>query len=161
MSFRIREAVEADLADLVTLNGIILKHHADLYPETFRSAVNPQEASDFLKSHMGVGGHKILVAQEGCECIAYLWYELQYDQNPLFKLPSRRLYVNHIFVLPRCQRMGVAARLLDYVQEAGAAQGVTEVHLDTWAKNSEAQAFFKSQGFDTYRMYLRKNIDQN
>jgi ribosomal protein S18 acetylase RimI-like enzyme len=54
--------------------------------------------------------------------------------------------------------LGIGSALITRVEEQALAAGIGEFALDVWSLNDTAQAFFKSRGLKTYRLFLRKPI---
>lgn len=55
----------------------------------------------------------------------------------------------HIDLLPRARGLGLGRRLVDRWLASLRADGVPGCHLETWAENAGAIAFFRSVGFET------------
>ena len=51
-------------------------------------------------------------------------------------------------VQPRCQRRGVARRMLGWLLESARTAGIAELSLELRAGNAGARAFYRSVGFD-------------
>jgi GNAT superfamily N-acetyltransferase len=54
--------------------------------------------------------------------------------------------------------LGVGSALITRVEQQALAAGIGEVALDMWSLNDTAQVFFESRGFETYRLFLRKQV---
>lgn len=158
MTFEIRDATAQDLPYIVDMNDEIQRQHASWYPESFRYPTDPNEVSDFFEELLNDEHQSVLVATSGDEIVAYLWYEVQCRQPNPFSLSISRLFVHHIFVCPRYRRMGVAQLLFDHVRATAESGCHSEVALDTWASNADAQAFLASQGFDVFRLFRRTKL---
>ena len=68
------------------------------------------------------------------------------------------IYVNLISVRATHPRRGVGAPLMAAVRAEAAIRNVEVLALDVWSFNSEARAFFQSQGFAPYneRLWSRR-----
>ena len=156
MTFKIRIATTLDLPRIVDLNEQIQRQHAAAYPSDFLYPTDRKDVSDFFEKLLNDESQNILVATSGDETVAYLWYEIQRPRPTLFTQSKNRLFVHHIFVHSTYRRQGVAKLLFEHVQAAAISDGHNEIAVDTWAVNTDAQAFFASQGFEVYRLLFRK-----
>jgi GNAT superfamily N-acetyltransferase len=69
---------------------------------------------------------------------------------------SASVFLHHICVDSGHRRLGVGSALITRVEERALAGGIGEFAVDMWLLNDTAQAFFKSCGLETYRLFLRK-----
>lgn len=158
MSAEVRPATAADAALLVRLNRSVQVVHAAKHPEEFRQTVDPGEAMRFFAGVLAQPVNIVGIAELDGEIAGYIWCELQRRSPTPFTVARSRLYVHHVSVDAWCRRKGVGAALLAYASERAAGEGVTEIALDTWSRNTAAQAFFAAQGFETFRLLLRKQV---
>ena len=156
MAFEIRDATTLDLPTIVDLNKDIQRQHATAYPSDFLYPADPKDVSDFFENLLNDESQKVLLATFRDATVAYLWYEIQRRRPTPFKQSVDRLFVHHIFVRSAYRRQGVAKLFFEHVQAAAISGGHHDIVLDTWAVNTDAQAFFASQGFEAYRLFFRK-----
>jgi ribosomal protein S18 acetylase RimI-like enzyme len=158
MTVTIRNAVDADLDALIRLNAQVQRLHAQVYPADFKSLTDEGEVRDFLLSAMRQTDHTILLAQVDGAVVGYAWIEIQDQPQTPFTWAKKRVFLHHICVDSGHQRLGVGSALIAQVEDRALAAGIGEVALDMWPLNDAAQAFFKSRGLKTYRLFLRKQI---
>jgi shikimate dehydrogenase len=156
MAVTIRNAVDADLDALISLNAQLQRLHAQVYPTDFKSLTDEGDVRDFLASVMRQTDHTILLAQVDGAVVGYAWFEIQHRPQTPFTWPGKRVFLHHICVYSGHRRLGVGSALITRVEERALAGGIGEFALDMWALNDTAQAFFKSCGLKTYRLFLRK-----
>ena len=156
MTVTIRNAVDADLDPLIRLNKQVQELHAQVYPADFKSLTDEGEVRDFLASVIRRTDHTILLAQVDGAVVGYAWFEIQDRPQTPFTWPRKRVFLHHICVDSGHRRLGVGAALITRVEERALAGGIGEFALDMWLLNDTAQAFFKSCGLQTYRLFLRK-----
>jgi len=156
MTVTIRNAVDADLDALIRLNAQVQKLHAQVYPADFKSLTDEGEVRDFLVSAMRQTGHTILLAQVDGAVVGYAWFEIQDRPQTPFTWPRKRAFLHQICVDFGHRRLGVGSALITRVEDQALAAGIGEFALDMWSVNDTAQAFFKSCGLKTYRLFLRK-----
>ena len=156
MTVIIRNAVDADLDALIKLNAQVQRLHAQLYPADFKSLTDEREVRDFLVSTMRQTNHTILLAQVDVAVVGYAWFEIQDRPQTAFTWPKKRVFLHHICVDSGHRRLGVGSALITRVEERALAGRIGEFALDMWLLNDTAEAFFKSCGLETYRLFLRK-----
>jgi ribosomal protein S18 acetylase RimI-like enzyme len=160
MTVTIRNADDVDLDALIRLNPQVQRLHAQVYPADFKSLTGEGEVRDFFASAMRRTHHAILVAQVHGAVVGYAWFEIQDRPQTPFTFAKRRVFLHHICVDSGHQRMGVGSALITRVEAHALAAGIGEVALDMWPLNDTAQAFFKSCGLKTYRLFLRKTVPE-
>jgi ribosomal protein S18 acetylase RimI-like enzyme len=156
MTVTIRNAVDADLDALIRLNAQVQRLHAQVYPADFKSLTDEGEVRDFLLSVMRQTRHTILLAQIDGAVVGYAWFEIQDRPQTPFTWPTKLVFLHHICVDFGHRRLGIGSALITRVEERALAGGIGEFALDMWLLNDTAQAFFKSCGLETYRLFLRK-----
>jgi ribosomal protein S18 acetylase RimI-like enzyme len=158
MAVTIRNAVDTDLDALIRLNAQVQRVHAQVCPADFKSLTDEAEVRDFLASTMRQRDHTILVADLDGAVVGYAWIEIQDRPQTPFTWAKKRVFLHHICVDSGHQRLGVGSALITRVEEQALAAGIGEIALDMWPLNDTAQAFFKSCGHKTYRLFLRKTV---
>ena len=66
----------------------------------------------------------------------------------LMQFGDERAHLVLLAVHPRCQRQGVARRLLGWLLASARTAGVAELSLELRAGNADARAFYRALGFD-------------
>ena len=74
------------------------------------------------------------------------------DQSPEYAAvqwlyPGRALVVHRLTIHPACQRNGLAARLMDFVEEMAAAEGYDCIRLDAFTRNRAAFTLYENRGY--------------
>jgi diamine N-acetyltransferase len=158
MAVIVRNAVDADLDPLISLNAQVQSLHAQVYPADFKSLTDEAEVRDFFASVMRQTDHTILLAQIDGAVVGYAWIEIQDRPQTPFTWAKKRVFLHHICVDSGHRRLGVGSALITRVEKQALAGGIGEFVLDMWLLNDTAQVFFKFCGFETYRSFRRKQI---
>jgi ribosomal protein S18 acetylase RimI-like enzyme len=158
MTVTTRNAVDADLDTLVRLNAQVQRLHAQVYPADFKSITDEDEVRDFFASVMRRTDHTVLVAQVDDAVVGYAWFEIQDRPQTPFTWAKKRIFLHHVCVDSGHRRLGVGSTLLTQVGKQALAADIGEVAIDMWSLNDTAQAFFKSCGLKTYRLFLRQTV---
>jgi len=78
---------------------------------------------------------------------------------------GRRGYLQHLAVLPESRRQGIATALIETCLDRLAALGIFKSHLDVFADNKPATAFWKNRGWelrdDLERFSFINGADEN
>lgn len=78
---------------------------------------------------------------------------------------GRRGYLQHLIVLPHYRRQGIANALVESCLAQLEQLGIFKSHIDVFRSNTQAQAYWESQGWeqrtDTYRYSYICNGGQN
>jgi ribosomal protein S18 acetylase RimI-like enzyme len=158
MAVVIRNATDGDLEALIRLNAQVQRLHAQNYPADFRSSTDEREVRDFFASVIQRVDHTILLAQVDGADVTYAWIEIVDRPATPFTWAKKRAFLHHICVDSGHLRLGVGSALITRIEERALAAGAGEFVLDMWSLNDSAQAFFKSRGLATYRLFLRKQL---
>jgi ribosomal protein S18 acetylase RimI-like enzyme len=158
MTVAIRDATDADLDTLITLNAQVQRWHAHSYPADFKSSTEESEVRNFLASVIQRVDHTILLAQVDGAGVGYAWIEMMNRPATPLTWAKKRVFLHHICVDSGHRRLGVGSALITRIEERALAAGAGELVLDMWSLNDSAQEFFKSCGLATYRLLLRKQL---
>jgi ribosomal protein S18 acetylase RimI-like enzyme len=145
----VRRATPADLDAIVRLNAHVQEWHAAHHSETFLATPDPAAVrAHFAEALADPAVTALLAGDPPC---AYALCSLRDRPANAFSPPRRRLAIEQIATDPAHRRQGHARALLDAACGLAKAQGCHEVILDTWADNTDAQAFFRAMGFAPQR----------
>ncbi len=158
MAVNVRAVSENDIAALTELNKFVQELHAAFYPGDFKQVTAPSTVREFFSAILAASMNAIAIAEADGVPVGYVWFAVQNQQETLFTLPRRRIYVHHISVAPDARRHGAAAALMRYVEQQAASEGIDEIALDAWSANLDARLFWASQGFVTLKEVLRKRL---
>ncbi len=72
--------------------------------------------------------------------------------------PTPYAELTDLFVEPEARRLGVTSRLVKYMEGIARERGATHLVVLTGQKNTEAQAFYRSAGYEEYAVAMRKPL---
>ena len=79
--------------------------------------------------------------------------------NPADTMQSTpHFYVSDLYVQDDFRGQGIAARLVEAVEQYAAAKGIPSIVLHVLAQNALAKTFYEKQGFELYELTLLKQI---
>lgn len=73
---------------------------------------------------------------------------------------GRRGYLQHLLVLPRYRRQGIANALVERCLASLEHLGIYKCHLDVFKTNLAAAQYWQSQGWQSQGWQLRSDIDR-
>lgn len=72
--------------------------------------------------------------------------------------PAPYAELTDLFVESESRRLGVASRLVKYVEGIARERGASHLVVLTGQRNTEAQAFYRSAGYEEYAVAMRKSL---
>ena len=154
MSLTIAPAEADDLDVVIQLNLQVHDHHKALYPTDFHQDPDRTAIRRMFSRLIASDDQHVLLAQISDSPAGYLWFEELGERDGTYSINHPRLYVHHIGVAPAFRRQGIARRLMNRVI---AEAGTRDIVLDSWARNDDAHAFFRSIGFRPTRVTFRRS----
>jgi GNAT superfamily N-acetyltransferase len=154
--FKIRQAGSQDVETLSRLCAEVQQMHAEAYPEIFKEVERPDFAVSFFYQMLANPDHYFFLA-EGELTLGYVFVQMVSREGGLFTYPRLALHIDQIGVTRQSRGKGVGAALLARVSELADELGAEMITLDSWEFNTDAHAFFRSQGFElsVLRMWKR------
>ena len=138
---------------LADMNMDVQSLHAALFPDLFK-AYDRNEVAGFFTWSINQNDWKHFVAYSGGEPVGMLVIEKRkFDNNP-FRRDSELIYIHQISIRKDYQRKGIGTQLVRNLREWAAREGIRRIELDVWFKNTQAKAFFESQGFGICRQAM-------
>jgi ribosomal protein S18 acetylase RimI-like enzyme len=148
-----RRATREDAATLARLNAHVQGWHAAHYPEAFFPTPDPQALIAYFAERLSDPACTTFLTGE--PATGYALCQLHTREASIFSPAYRRLMIDHIAVAPEARRQGQGRALLQAARTLARALRADEIMLDTWAANTDAQAFFRAAGFTPRRMLFR------
>src|SRR5262245_14433330 len=87
---------------------------------------------------------RVLVAEEDGEIIAYALVV----RRPSFEWASDVAVIDEIFVKGKAREKGVGRRMINFVEEYAATEGLPSITLEVSVLNVSAREFYRSVGFN-------------
>ena len=156
---RVRNATDADLGALLTLNACVQQQHIDALPRLFKTSTEPQEIKDAFKDFISDPNGLVLLAEE-TEPAGYLFAQFQNHLANWARFELKLLYIQHLIVAPKFRRRGIATKLLSAALDAARSRGIERVELDVWSFNSEARHFYSKNGFKVFNERMTIATDE-
>ncbi len=155
----VRPAEGADIADIVALNRVVQSFHAAADPEFFRVDTEEVELQAFFGTLVSSEESVIFLAECEGRAAGYVWFEIQDRAETPFTRPMKRMNVHHLVVSEDTRRRGVGSALMDAAKARAVSRDVREIILNTWFFNDNAQAFFRTAGFEPFSIAMRRRLE--
>lgn len=98
--------------------------------------------------------YRIFVAEKDGAVIGFV----STVESLALNLPGGYIHVNALAVLPEFRRCGIGKQLMERVETAAAARGVSQISLASGFKRTEAHAFYEHLGYKKSSYWLSKRI---
>ncbi len=143
-SIRVRVVRREDATRLVPL-------FEAFYAAYFGEPVTPDAVARRLRQ--AEGHETVVVAEVGDRLAGFasLRVTASLDPTPYAELTE-------LFVETESRRLGVAARLLRYLEGLAREHGAAHMVVLTGRMNTEAQAFYRNAGYEEYAVAMRKSL---
>jgi diamine N-acetyltransferase len=157
MNIKIRNATPTDAGEISQLLQTVQNLHATLYPAIFRHVDHAALAEQVTQIISDSALH-VRVAILDDVVAGYSMFKVDGCESSDLIHPHRYLFLEQIAVAPIFRRKGIAMALLNDFKIYAAQMGLTEVRLDVWGANAEAQACFEKAGFSTYNYRMTSTV---
>jgi ribosomal protein S18 acetylase RimI-like enzyme len=155
----IRLATPQDAEIISALNAEVQKIHADVLPHLFKPPSQETFPASLVRQLLADPTTYIFIAYSNGTPVGYIYTQIIRRAESSLRYALDRIYIHHISVDQAYQRHGVGQELLQTVVRLAREHGISTLALDVWSFNTQAQAFFASQGFTVYNenMWLHLN----
>jgi ribosomal protein S18 acetylase RimI-like enzyme len=121
------------------------------------ATVEPEQFMDFVAKRLGDEAMLLILAVVGDVAIGY---GLAFDvaEHPFMPEWQRAGYITQLYVSPGQRRRGVGRLLVDQIVAWLASRGVAEVLLNIVPDETEAERFWRKQGFLPCRIRMRRRV---
>jgi len=159
MNVIIRPATSVDLPFLKVLGAELQENERRLYPDRAKASDIIEKYSEIFKREFELGQYQVFVAEIGGELVGYTAGCSNDPEDDLADFAQGHGYhVDDLIVAGRYRGQGIGAQLLKEITDYARKQGFISIELNVLAANTEAQAFYRSQGFEDYELVLRKKL---
>ena len=153
IDWTVRYAAQDDLARVNKLRAMVSALHAAGRPDIFRPGFCEALAAQAAQA-LDAPKEDIVVACTGAQVCGFAL--VQYVDRPESAYQhARRIYhIEEFGVDAAYRRRGAATAMIGFCRREAARLGFPGLELDVWSFNEDAQRFYESAGFRTYRSFL-------
>lgn len=154
---KIEKATNEHINDIVSLNSFVQEIHREHHPDHFKSSnLVSSEASSFFERTIKTENNYIFIAYIDNIPVGYIWFTIDnIPENP-FKTARTQIYIHQIVVHKQYTQQAIGRSLFEKAEVIAKQNNIDHYELDTWAFNSNAHAFFKKLGFETFNIKMWK-----
>lgn len=154
----VRDAKKQDLDDVANLWEKLAKHHEGLSDDFALAWDSKRRWSKYLHSKFSEISTKLIVAVENGKIIGFMLCMLS-PNVPIYK--ERKLgIISDAYVQEERRKKGVTKKMFDVAMKWFQKNKVKRVELNVASINPEAQAVWKSLGFEPFMIYERLYPDK-
>jgi GNAT superfamily N-acetyltransferase len=152
----VRLATMDDAEIIARQTSRVQQLHNDALPDIFKlpsAGLFPEEKlAALLKDRNSV----VAVAEMDGKIVGHIYGAVVNRAENAFNQPGAYLYIHQIAVDDDARRKGVGTALIAFIRDRARALGLSAVHVDHWAFNARASAFFGACGFSPLKVIMRQ-----
>lgn len=156
---KIRKTTHDDIQTLSRLMAEVQRLHVAHEPEIFSPPEGDNFGVGFFEKMLAEPGNQIFIAEVAGDAAGYILLSIQEREADIFGLYRRFMQLDHIGVDAVYRGQGIGKALMEKAKAVARAEKITNLTLGTWGFNKNAQAFFRSQGFETMMLNMRYKIE--
>jgi len=155
MGLKMREM--RDAAIITTMNEVVQNLHTREYPQYFKP-FNYQAVYQSMQEALAKEDwHAYVAFVDDIPAGFVLFFVRDYKENP-YRYSYRGVHVDQICVLQEFQGGGVGSFLMDAVERFAQDNGVEQLELTYWERNSQATRFYRKKGFEPQVSFVVKHL---
>jgi ribosomal protein S18 acetylase RimI-like enzyme len=151
---QIRTATPEDLKDIQELNKKVMvnnpKFDDDLIPDYF----DTPKGEEYVRDALIAKDSCFYIAEEGDQMIGYVngrAIDVPYRKSKYFEMEN-------LGVIPEYKGKGIGRQLMEKLFEYAKEHGYDRMYLNCYARNEEAIAFYKRNGFDYIDVCMEREL---
>ena len=156
----VRRALPDDAAIMAALSAHVQKLHADARPDLFKLPVVDETSVHHFESMIGKPSAEGFIVEVDGKPAGCLLCEVMRRPEDAVVTGWESLHIQQISVNPEFQHRGCGERLIQAAFEAARQRNIRRIVLEVWNFNTDAQAFFRKQGFEVYQFRMDANVPQ-
>lgn len=126
--------------------------HAKIDASLFREIENVDSVRDGIKKSIEEKTRIFFIAVKDGEACGYLEGSLALTEDSELFISRKISRIENLYVLPEKRRMGCARALFNAFLDYAESRGIFRMELDAMGANDDAIAFYRSVGFEPYKI---------
>ncbi|MXV62285.1 GNAT family N-acetyltransferase [Natronorubrum sp. JWXQ-INN-674] len=126
------------------------------YESFVRAADNRETMRETLAAHQVNDG--LLVARLGDSIVGFASFTIERGS---LELDATRGLLSNLYVDPAYRDHGLGTALLEAAEETLTERGAAVMVLEVMAANEAARRFYERQGYDTYRVGMKRSLEND
>ena len=158
MELDIREATRFDYESLCELFEEADELHRTHLSEMFQSSNGPARDKAFILDLLADQSATIFVVESNRELLGLVQAVIKAAPSMSIFVPRRYAVVDTLVIKEAFRRQGIGQKLMDQVHQWAISKGVSDVELNVYAFNEEADALYRKLGYETISYKMRKSL---
>jgi GNAT superfamily N-acetyltransferase len=156
----IREAVEADTPDLLSLSVELHEYSASAVPSRLRVPDHYDEEAQraYARDVITSESSAYLLALDGGQPVGFAEVRLEDREEDPAVVPTLRGYLQTLIVTSARRGEGIGAELLGAAEDWARARGAQEMELDHWVFPGDPGAFYERADYRSISKMLVKPL---
>jgi GNAT superfamily N-acetyltransferase len=156
----IREALDADIPDLLALSIELHEYSAREVPSRLRVPDHYDEEAQFAYAREVIISESsaYLLALDGAQLVGFAEVRLKDPEEDPAVVPTLRGYLQTLIVTSARRGEGIGAELLGAAEDWARARGAQEMELDHWVFPGDPGAFYERADYRSISKMLVKPL---
>ena len=160
MELVIREATLFDYEDLCELFDEADKLHRDHLSERFQEPNGPARDKEFILDLLADQTVEVFVVESDGELLGLVQAAVKVSPPMSIFVPRCYVVVDTLVVKEDFRQQGLGQKLMDKVHHWAISNGASDVELNVYEFNQEANAFYRKLGYETISHKMSKSLRQ-
>lgn len=153
----VRYAKKSDFESINEIRKQVNDLHSDNRPDMFKKGFG-NEIKEQVNKFLANENSDIIVATIDGNVCGFAFIEYIATGESIYCNPIKFYHIMEFGVDENYRRMGVATNIINFCKEESKAKGFNRIALDMWSFNENAEKFYESVGFKTYRKHMEMFI---
>lgn len=161
MDVSVRRAKEGDIKALLSLLGQVLEIHAEIRPDIFISGTTKYTEKE-LSVIIADEKTPVFVAEgEDGGIKGYVFCKITEQPFSTNMKKRKTLFIDDLCVDELCRGESVGKRLFEFAKAYACSLGCSDLTLNVWAGNGNAEAFYKKMGMRVKETQMELILGEN
>ncbi len=161
MDVKVRRAKDGDIKALLSLLGQVLELHAKIRPDIFISGTTKYTEKE-LSLIIAEEKTPVFVAEgDDGKVKGYVFCKITEPPFSTNMKKRKTLFIDDLCVDESCRGASVGKRLFEYAKAYAGFIGCSDLTLNVWAGNDNAEAFYKKMGMRVKETQMELILGEN
>ena len=152
----VRLATLEDVEIIARQTANVQQLHAEALPDIFKAPSADLFAPTKLAALLQDPNSVVAVAEMDGRIVGHIYGAVVNRAENPFHRADAHMYIHQIGVDNEARRQGAGTALITFIGDRTRALGLSSMHVDHWAFNARASAFFEACGFSPLKVILRQ-----
>ena len=149
-----------NLDDIMRLNRIVQDLHVRNEPDKFIPFDEVSVREYLLDAFSNPAITFLIAIDDNKQVVGYVMLHVQKRNKNAYSHPRQFLELEQIVVDPHFRKCGIGSALVEEAFAFAKSSGISELELNVWQFNDDAQKLFHSKGFAPFCQRLRLSLPE-